>query len=128
MLAAQVLRRLPVAHPHCQAGQLADGDCRPGAAPPGVVKLRSANPLDDPYINLNFFSNQLDVVALRKGIRFVDDILQTGEGMKDIVGEDYPWPMPRDSDEAMNKLILERSQTGLRKSKKNKRKVNSCHI
>ena len=36
--------------------------------------------------------------------------------MKDIIQEDYPWDMPRDSDEAMNKLILERSQTGFRKS------------
>ncbi|KAL1963315.1 hypothetical protein VTN77DRAFT_8436 [Rasamsonia byssochlamydoides] len=79
---------------------------------PGYVTLRSADPLDDPLIDLNFFNNQLDVVALREGIRFVDDILQTGEGFKDIIGEDYPWPMPRDSDEAMNKLILERSQTG----------------
>jgi choline dehydrogenase len=32
--------------------------------------------------------------------------------MRDIVGEDYPWPMPRASDEAMNTVILERSQTG----------------
>lgn len=39
-----------------------------------------------------------------------------GEGMKDIVGPDYPWPMPRSSDEAMIRQILERSQTGFRKS------------
>lgn len=49
---------------------------------------------------------------MREGCRFVDDILTNGEGMKDIIGEDYPWPMPRNSDEAMNKAILERSQTG----------------
>jgi hypothetical protein len=52
---------------------------------------------------------------LREGVRFVDDIIVNGEGMKDLVGEDYPWPMPRASDEAMNKMILERSQTGFRK-------------
>ncbi|OHW98845.1 glucose-methanol-choline oxidoreductase [Colletotrichum incanum] len=33
-------------------------------------------------------------------------------GMKDIIESDYPWPMPRNSDEAMIKMILERSQTG----------------
>lgn len=81
----------------------------------GEVKLNSADPHQQPYINLNFFSNELDILALREGVRFVDDILMTGDGMKEILGEDYPWPMPRHSDEAMNKMILERSQTGYRK-------------
>ncbi|KAJ5730410.1 uncharacterized protein N7483_004918 [Penicillium malachiteum] len=79
---------------------------------PGWVKLRSNNPLEDPYINTNYFNNHLDVIALREGIRFVDDILMTGEAFKDIIGEDYPWPMPRNSDAAMDRMILERSQTG----------------
>ncbi|TVY23330.1 putative GMC-type oxidoreductase [Lachnellula hyalina] len=78
----------------------------------GSVKLNSADALVQPNVNLNFFANDLDIIALRQGVRFVDDILQTGEGFKDIIGEDYPWPMPRNSDEAMNKMILERSQTG----------------
>jgi hypothetical protein len=83
---------------------------------PGFVKLKSANPLEQPFINLNFFNNDLDLVALREGIRFVDDVLRTGEGCKDIIGEDYPWPMPRNSDLAMHRFILERAQTGFRKS------------
>ncbi|KAH8668127.1 hypothetical protein BGZ60DRAFT_43938 [Tricladium varicosporioides] len=78
----------------------------------GQVKLNSADPLIQPNVNLNFFSHDLDIIALRQGVRFIDDILQTGDGFKDIIGEDYPWPMPRNSDEAMNKVILERSQTG----------------
>jgi choline dehydrogenase len=82
----------------------------------GEVKLNSSNPLDQPNINLSFLSNDLDIMALREGVRFVDDILMNGDGFKDIIGEDYPWPMPRHSDEAMNKLILERSQTGFRES------------
>lgn len=84
-------------------------------SPPGQVKLNSANCLDQPNINLNFLADDLDVMALREGVRFVDDILMNGEGMKDIIGSDYPWPMPRHSDAAMNKLVLERSQTGFRK-------------
>ena len=83
---------------------------------PGWVKLQSANPLDHPHINVNFFENHLDVIALREGVRFVDDILMTGEGFRDIIGEDYPWPMPRNSDEAMDKMVLERAQIGFRKS------------
>ncbi|KAL6709906.1 hypothetical protein ACN47E_000691 [Coniothyrium glycines] len=78
----------------------------------GYVKLNSTNPLEQPFININFFSNDLDLIAMREGCRMVDDILTTGEGMKDIIGDDYPWPLPRHSDEAMNKAILERSQTG----------------
>jgi len=81
----------------------------------GVVTLNSADPLDQPNININFFSNALDLIALREGVRFVDDILMTGDGMKDLVEGDYPWEMPRSSDEAMIKTILERSQTGFRK-------------
>ncbi|CZR62779.1 probable alcohol dehydrogenase [Phialocephala subalpina] len=84
---------------------------RPVSAP-GQVKLNSANCLDQPNINLNFLADDLDVMALREGVRFVDDILMNGEGMKDIIGSDYPWPMPRHSDAAMDKLVLERSQTG----------------
>ena len=81
---------------------------------PGEVKLLSADPMEQPYINLNFFADDLDLVALREGVRFIDDIIMNGDGMKEIIGEDYPWPMPRRSDEAMNTMILERSQTGFR--------------
>ncbi|KAJ5272989.1 hypothetical protein N7478_008114 [Penicillium angulare] len=58
---------------------------------PGWVKLRSSNPLDDPHINTNYFNNHLDVISLREGIRFIDDVLMTGEGFKVIIGEDYTW-------------------------------------
>lgn len=81
----------------------------------GTVTLNSTDPLEHPKVNIHFLDNELDIIALREGIRWVDDLLLTGDGMKDIIGEDYPWPMPRHSDEAMNKMILERSQTGFRK-------------
>ncbi|KAJ7029218.1 hypothetical protein C8F04DRAFT_1116936 [Mycena alexandri] len=79
---------------------------------PGTVTLKSTDPLEQANININFFEDDLDLVAMREGVRFVDNIVMNGEGMKDIIEEDYPWPMPRTSDEAMNKMILERSQTG----------------
>ena len=56
--------------------------------------------------------NDLDLVALREGVRVVDNILLTGDGMKEIIGADYPWPLPRASDEVMNQTVLERLQTG----------------
>lgn len=85
----------------------------------GTVTLNSTDPLEQAKININFFSNDLDLIAMREGVRFVDDIVMNGEGMKDIIESDYPWPMPRNSDEAMIKMILERSQTGFREF--------SCH-
>jgi hypothetical protein len=82
----------------------------------GTVTLKSTDPLEQADININFFSNDLDLAAMRQGVRFVDDILLNGEGMKDIIEEDYPWAMPRGSDEAMDIMIKERSQTGFRES------------
>ncbi|RFU35944.1 hypothetical protein B7463_g415, partial [Scytalidium lignicola] len=78
----------------------------------GEVKLNSADPLEQADINLNFFGNDLDILAMREGVRWTHDVLTKGEGMKDIVTGDYPWEMPIHSDEAMNKAVLGRSQTG----------------
>lgn len=78
---------------------------------PGEVTLNSADPLMQPNINLNFFADDLDVIAMREGIRFSYDLLTKGEGFKDIVVAEYPWDMPLDSDEEMNKAVLDRCQT-----------------
>lgn len=78
----------------------------------GVVQLQSVDPFQQPYVNLDFFGEELDLIAMREGVRFMDDILINGEGMKDIVEADYPWPLNRKSDEEMDREILERSQTG----------------
>ncbi|KAE8358628.1 hypothetical protein BDV27DRAFT_137387 [Aspergillus caelatus] len=78
----------------------------------GEVTLNSTDPLQQPNINLNFFASDLDVLAMREGVRWTYDVLTKGEGFKDLVLEEYPWNMPLDSDEAMNKAVLDRSQTG----------------
>ena len=73
---------------------------------------------------------------MREGVRFVDDIILNGKGMRDLLllppaesppsstpasspnnnntgsPADYPWPLPRSSALAMHTQILERSQTG----------------
>jgi len=56
----------------------------------GEVKLNSANPLQQANINLNFFGEDLDILAMREGVRWTYDIFTKGEGMKDIVTGDYP--------------------------------------
>ncbi|KAF9108970.1 hypothetical protein BGX27_008172 [Mortierella sp. AM989] len=77
----------------------------------GEVTLNSADPLVQPNINLNFFANDLDIIAMREGIRWAYDLLLNGEGFKDIVVKEYPWDMPLDSDEEMKRAVLDRSQT-----------------
>lgn len=57
-------------------------------------------------ISLNYFTNDVDIVALREDVRFVHDVLLTKEGVKGIFVEDYPKPLSRDDDEAMRKQIF----------------------
>ncbi|KAJ5664071.1 alcohol oxidase [Penicillium longicatenatum] len=78
----------------------------------GEVTLNSSNPLVQPNINLNFFGNDLDILAMREGVRWTYDVLTSGAGFKDIVVSEYPWKMPLHSDEEMNHAVLDRSQTG----------------
>lgn len=78
---------------------------------PGEVTLNSADPLQQANINLNYFNNDLDIIAIREGIRYSYDVLKNGEGFKDIVVGEYPWEMPLDDDELMKRTVLDRSQT-----------------
>lgn len=80
----------------------------------GVVSLRSDSALNPPRINLNFLSDQLDVVALREGVCFIDEVILRGSGIKDVVLDEYPIPIPRDSDEGMHGFIRGRVSTGYR--------------
>lgn len=77
----------------------------------GEVTLNSADPLQQANINLNYFNNDLDIIAIREGIRYAYDVLKNGAGFKDIVQSEYPWDMPLDDDEAMKRTVLDRSQT-----------------
>lgn len=78
---------------------------------PGEVTLNSADPLQQANINLNYFNNDLDIIAIREGIRYSYDVLKNGEGFKDIVVGEYPWEMPLNDDELMKRTVLDRSQT-----------------
>ena len=86
--------------------------------PRGRVSLKSTDPLDQPLINENFCAHPLDIVGLREGIRFADELVRRGEGMKQIVGADYPDLMPLNSDESMHDVILQRVTTGYREFSK----------
>ncbi|GAD91479.1 glucose-methanol-choline (gmc) oxidoreductase [Paecilomyces variotii No. 5] len=78
----------------------------------GRVSLCSCDAKDKPHINLNFLSDDLEAVALREGVRFIDEVISKGDGMKSIVLGEYPEPVPRESDEMMQDFILRRVSTG----------------
>lgn len=77
----------------------------------GEVTLNSADPLQQPNINLNYFNNDLDIIAIREGIRYAYDVLKNGDGFKDIIEAEYPWDMPLHDDKLMKRTVLDRSQT-----------------
>lgn len=81
----------------------------------GQVTLNRTNALTQPNINLNFFGNDLDILAMREGVRWTYDVLTKGAGFKDLVISEYPWKMPPESDDGMKRAVLDRSQTGFRK-------------
>jgi choline dehydrogenase-like flavoprotein len=56
----------------------------------GSLTLKSADALDFPLINMNYLDHPLDAVALREGVRFVDEIVLRGDGMEDIIIGEYP--------------------------------------
>lgn len=77
----------------------------------GEVTLNSTDPLKQANINLNYFNNDLDIIALREGIRYAYDVLKNGDGFKEIIEGEYPWDMPLHDDKLMKRAVLDRSQT-----------------
>lgn len=78
-----------------------------------VILLESVfeSPLEQPYINLNFLGDDLDIIAMREDIRFTYDVLTKGDGFKDQVLSESPWPMPLYSNVEMKRAVLDRCQT-----------------
>ncbi len=56
----------------------------------GTVTLKSADPKDNPVVNHNYLSNELDVLVLSEACRFGNEIITMGKGTKDIV--EGAWP------------------------------------
>lgn len=77
---------------------------------PGKIMLNSADPLQQANINLNYFNNDFDIIAIREGIRYSFNVLKNGEGFQDIIVDEYPWEMPLHSDDLMKRTVLDRSQ------------------
>ena len=78
---------------------------------PGSVTLNSTDPFQQANINLNFFADDLDILAMREGIRFSYDLLTKTKAFSPLVEAEYPWDMPLESETEMKRAVLDRCQT-----------------
>ncbi|KAN0096005.1 GMC oxidoreductase [Hyaloscypha variabilis] len=56
----------------------------------GTVTLKSADPKDNPVVNHNYLSDELDVLVLSEACRFGNEIITMGKGTADIVEGSWP--------------------------------------
>jgi len=57
----------------------------------GSVTLKSADPKDNPVVDHNYLSDELDVLVLSEACKFGNEIIMQGKGTVDIV--DGSWPV-----------------------------------
>jgi len=67
----------------------------------GSVTLRSANPADDPVVDLGWMTHPDDRSRLIKAIRFLREIASTGPLSKIVAEERYPAPQQTTDDELL---------------------------
>jgi choline dehydrogenase-like flavoprotein len=56
----------------------------------GSVTLKSANPQDNPVVDHNYLSDELDVLVLSEACTFANEIITQGKATKDIVEGSWP--------------------------------------
>jgi choline dehydrogenase-like flavoprotein len=56
----------------------------------GSVTLKSADPKDNPVVDHNYLSDELDVLVSSEACKFANEIITKGKGTKDIVEGSWP--------------------------------------
>ncbi|KAF7886431.1 hypothetical protein EAF00_010534 [Botryotinia globosa] len=56
----------------------------------GTVTLKSKDPKDNPVVDHNYLSEELDIVVLSEACRYANEIIMKGKGTKDIVEGSWP--------------------------------------
>ena len=51
----------------------------------GTVQLKSADPTVNPVVNHNYLQDELDLLVLAEGCRYLNEIVMQGSGTKDVV-------------------------------------------
>jgi choline dehydrogenase len=68
----------------------------------GFVRVRSANPLDDPIIQPNYLHDERDRTTLVRGMRIARQLLQTSELSRYVESETMPGPAAQSDDELLD--------------------------
>lgn len=56
----------------------------------GTVTVNSTDPFENPVVDCNYLTDELDVLVLSEGVRFGNEIVMQGSGTKDVVKGSYP--------------------------------------
>lgn len=56
----------------------------------GSVTLKSADPKENPVVDHQYLSDELDVLVLSEACKFANEIITQGKGTKDIVHGSWP--------------------------------------
>ncbi len=56
----------------------------------GEVKIKSANPTDNPIVDHKHFDDPLDLLVLSEGCRLANEIVLQGAGTKDVIKGSWP--------------------------------------
>ncbi len=84
--------------------------CHMRPASRGRVSLRSADPFDRPFIEPNYFENEMELDALVNGVKIVRDVLSQPAMAPFSGGEEVPGDAVR-SDDDIRRFILEKVET-----------------
>jgi choline dehydrogenase-like flavoprotein len=56
----------------------------------GSVSLKSSDPRDNPIVDHNYLSDDLDILVLSEACKFANEIITQGEGTKSIISGSWP--------------------------------------
>ena len=56
----------------------------------GEVRIKSANPTDNPIVDHKHFDDPLDLLVLSEGCRLANEIVLQGTGTKDVIKGSWP--------------------------------------